>query len=224
MKKTILPVLLIIILLPQENEAQILRNVGIKTGISISKQNWTDKSSEVTLDKDYRTGLNFALNLEWFNNEYITLITDIGYVQKGFKEDIMMTSIDNPESGPLKTFKTRFDYLYFSPQLKIRKEFNNIIPYIFFGPGIDYQLSYKSDFDMSAIEKDFEEIIFGLNYGLGITYRINKIGISLEFANLYDLTDIINTQPTQNSSGLKIKNNAFIIDLGINYYLKQKER
>jgi len=168
MKKTVLLTFLIVLFVFQETNAQILRDVGIKTGISISKQNWTYKSGEMTLEKDYRTGLNFALNLEWFNNDYITLITDIGYIQKGFKEEIMMTSIDNPESGPLKTFKTRFDYLYFSPQLKIRKEFNKIIPYVFFGPRIDYQLSYKSDFDLSAIEKDFEEIIFGL-----ISLRIN---------------------------------------------------
>ena len=224
MKKTALLTLLIVSFSFQKTNAQILRDVGIKTGISISKQNWASNSIDKVLMKDYRTGLNFSLNLEWFNNDFVTLITDIGYIQKGFNEEIMMTTPDNPESGPLKTFDTRFDYMFFSPQLKIRKEFNDLIPYIFVGPRIDYQLSYKSDFDLSVIEKDFEELIFGLNYGLGIAYRIKGIGISLEFTNLYDFTDVMNTQPAQNTTGLKITNNAFTINLGINYYLKQKDK
>ena len=223
MKKIAILTLLIVSFILQKTNAQILRDVGIKTGISISKQNWTYNSIDKVLKKDYRIGLNIALNFEWFNNDYVTLITDIGYIQKGFKEEIMMTTVDNPESGPLKTFDTRFDYMYFSPQLKIRKEFNDFIPYVFAGPRIDYQLFYKSDFELSVIEKDFEKIIFGLNYGLGIAYRIKGIGISLEFTNFYDFTNIMNTQPTQNTTGLKIRNNAFTINLGIHYYLKQKD-
>ncbi|GEM_PF-2037127 len=223
MKKTVFLLLLIVLFVFRETNAQILRDIGIKTGISISNQNWTHKSIERTQKKDYRIGLNFALNLEWFNNNYFTMITDIGYIQKGFNEDVTITSIDNPESGYLKTFKTEFDYLYFSPQLKIRKEFNKITPYAFVGPRIDYQSTYKSDFNLSSIENDFEKIIFGLNYGLGINYRINKIDIGLEFTNIYDFTNLINTQATQNTSGLKIKNNAFTIDFGFNFHFKQKK-
>lgn len=216
--------LFIVSFISQEINAQILRDIGIKTGTSISKQNWTYNSINVEQNKDYRTGLNFALNLEWFNNDYVTLMTDIGYIQKGTKEEIMSTTIDNPESKSSKTFDTRFDYLYFSPQLKIRKEFNKLTPYVFVGPRIDYYLSSKSDFDLSVVEKYFKEIMFGLNYGIGIAYRIKGIGLSLEFTNFYDFTDIMNTQPTQNNAGLKIKNNAFTIDLGINYYFKQKDK
>ena len=115
MKRIVLLIFLILPFIFQKTNAQILRSVGTKTGISISKQTWTFNSPDKTLKKDNRIGLNFALNLEWFNNDYVTLITDIGYIQKGFKEGIMMTTVDNPEGGALKTLDTRFDYLYFSP-------------------------------------------------------------------------------------------------------------
>ncbi len=224
MKKTLFLTFLIILFIIQKTNAQVIRSVGIKSGISLSKQTWTYKIIDKKLKKDNRIGLNLALNFEWFNNDYFTLITDIGYIQKGCKEEIMMTTVDNPESGPLKTFDTRFDYLYFSPQLKFRKEFARIVPYVFVGPRIDYQLSYKSDFDYSVIENNFEKIILGLNYGLGVEYLIKGIGLNVEFHHFYDFTDIMNTDQTQTNTGGKIKNNALTINLGIKYYLKQKDK
>ena len=224
MKKTILLSILIASFIIQKTNSQVIRNVEIESGISLSKQTWTYKSIDHTLKKDNRIGLNLSVKLEWFNYDYLTLITDMGYIQKGCKEEIMMTTPDNPESGPLKTFDTRFDYFYFSPQLKIRKEFNRIIPYIYAGPRIDYQLSYNSDFDLSNIETDFEKIILGVNYGIGIEYSLKGIGINFRFTNFYDFTDIMNTEPAQNYSGMIIKNNAFTFNLGIKYYLKQKDK
>ena len=121
MKKTALLTFLILLFVFQKTNAQVLRDVGLKSGISISKQTWIYGNGGMTFDKDYRTGMDFALNLEWFNHDYITLITDVGYIQKGFKEEIMMTTPDNPESGPLKTIKTRFEYLYLVHNLKSEK-------------------------------------------------------------------------------------------------------
>lgn len=223
MKKIAILIILITSSISQQINAQIIKEIGIKTGASVSKQNWTYKSINVEQDKDYRTGLNVALNLEWFNSDYVTLLSEIGYIQKGTKEKIMSSSVGDPATPLSKTFETRFDYLYFSPQLKIRKDFNKLTPYVFVGPRIDYYLSSKSDFDLSVVEKQFKEIMYGLNYGVGIAYRIKQISLGLEFANFYDFTDVMNTQPTQNNTGLKIKNNAFTINLGINYYFKNKD-
>ena len=216
--------LLIVLSITQKSNAQLLKDVGIKTGICFSNQDWTYKISDRTLEKDYRTSLNLALSLEWFDREIITLVTDVRYIQKGFQEKKIVREPRDPEHGHYKMFKTRFDYLTFSPQLKVRKEINKVIPYIYIGPRIDYYLSYKSDFDLSRIENDFKKIIFGLNYGLGISYRIKDIGISLEYTHFYDFTNAIHTQTTANTTGIIIKNNAYTIDLGINYFLKQKEK
>ncbi len=222
MKKSILLTIIIALVFNMGIRSQIIKDIGIKSGLSLSQQTWSAKSIDFERKKDYRMGLNFALNLEWFDNKYFTLITDIGYIQKGCKEEIMITSESSPETGPLKTYDTRFDYIYFSPQIKVRKEFKRIIPYIFVGPRIDYQLSYKSDFNLSVIENDFEEIIFGLNYGLGIEYTIKKFGIDVQFTNFYDFTDIMNSYSTPDSGGLIIRNNAYTVNIGIKYYLKLK--
>lgn len=215
-------ILLIVSSITQKSHAQLLKDIGIKTGISFSNQNWTYKVSDRTLKKDYRTSLNLALSLEWFDSEVITLVTDVRYIQKGFQEKKIVREPRDPQHGRYKLFKTRFDYLTFSPQLKVRKEINKVIPYIYIGPRIDYYLTYQSDFDFSRIENDFKKILFGLNYGLGIAYRIKDIGISLEYTHFYDFTDAIHTQTTENTTEIMIKNNAYAIDLGINYYLKQK--
>jgi len=224
MKKIVFLTLLIVLSISQKSNAQLLKDVGIKTGILFSNQQWTYIIGDRTLEKDFRTSLNFAVNLELLNKEVITLVTDIRYIQKGFQEKKIVRTPNTPESGQMKMYKTRFDYFTFCPQLKVRKEINKVIPYIYVGPRIDFFLSYKSDYDLSPIENDLEKIVLGFNYGLGISYRIKEIGISIEFTKLYDFTYIVHTQPGPNSAGLKIKNNAFTIDFGINYYLKQKEK
>ncbi|MCK9451080.1 MAG: PorT family protein [Bacteroidales bacterium] len=224
MKKIMLLILLIVSSIAQKSNAQLLKDVGIKTGICFSNQNWTYKISDRTYEKDYRTSLNLALSLEWFDNEIITLVTDVRYIQKGFQEEKIVREPRDPEHGRYKMYKTRFDYLTFSPQLKVRKEINKVIPYVYIGPRIDYYLSYESDYDLSPLENDFKRIIVGLNYGLGISYRIKDIGISVEFTHFYDFTDVLNTQTNANMTGIIIKNNAYAIDLGINYFLKQKEK
>jgi len=209
----------------------ILRNIGIKTGTSISNQNWTLKFADGQTinnflgDEDYITGLNFALNIEWFNGDYITLITDIGYIQKGFKVDVPIVNFEQPNRGTqVEPLKLKINYLYFSPQLKIRKDFNKLTPYAFVGPRIDYQLSYKANLfekEFSDIEKDFNERLLGLNYGLGMTYRINETAVNLEIANFYDFTKTMDTKPTQNEAGRSIQTNVFALNLGITYFLKQ---
>lgn len=222
MKTKVMLTLLSVLFISPIIHGQVLKGYGIKTGLSFSTQNWFYENPDFEIKNDYKTGLNISMNLEWFSNDHFSLLTDVGYIQKGYKNEIMMTTPDNPENGPLETVYSRFDYLYFSPQLKIRKEFNALIPYAFVGPRIDYQLPYKSDIDLSAIDKDFKEILFGLDYGVGIQYVNRKVGISLEFANFYDFANMMNTQPSQNKAGLRIKNNAYAFVFGFHYYLKER--
>ncbi len=222
MKKSLMLLLAIVTLIVTEIDAQIIRNTGIQSGISISKQSWLYKSTNNKSIKDYRVGLNLVINCEWFDNEYFSVLTDLGYIQKGCKEKIENTTASQPEGdGTFKTYDTRFDYLTFSPKFKIRKEIKNIIPFLFIGPRLDYQLSYKSDFNYSQIENDFKKIIWGLNYGIGFEYKSGYIGIAAILQHQYDFTKIINTESSQQNTGLSIKNNAFVINLGVKYYFKK---
>jgi hypothetical protein len=61
--------------------------------------------------------------------------------------------------------------------------------------------------------------ILGLTYGGGVEYQLGKVGILLEFQGQQDFTGIISTEPSVNSTSLKITGNAFAITTGISYKL-----
>ena len=195
---------------------QLVNSIGVKGGISIANQEWDYKSIDSRIEKNNRTGIYSALSLEFFKSKNLSLITDIGFIEKGHKEDIEMTSADSPESGPIKTFDTKFSYFEFVPMLKIRKEIGKLIPYALLGARLDYQLSHKSEIDYSALEKDFNKKIYGLTTGAGIEYKIKKIGINSEFQYQHDFNKVLENER------LEVKNRSLIVSLGIKYDFNSK--
>ncbi len=115
--------------------------------------------------------------------------------------------------------KYRFSYVYLSPMFKVRKEFGGFVPYVFIGPRLDYQLDYPSDLFSKESATYFNDFIFGMTYGLGIEYMFGSFGVGLIFQNQYDFTLAYHHELEDGYiSGLDIKNNAFILDLGLKFY------
>lgn len=203
---------------------QIIKSIGIKEGISIANQTWFYKSIDLTLKKDYRVGFYSAATLEFIKSKNFWLLTDLGYCQKGSKEKMKNTTDYMPEGdGTYKTYNTKFDYLTLCPLLKILYPSSHFIPYALSGLRLDYQLSYKSDFNLKQIENDFHKAILGINFGAGTEYKIKNFGILIEGQYNFDLTKVMNTPSSANSTGLKINNNAFIISAGIKYNINKPE-
>lgn len=219
MRKQALTILLTLTLL--YSTGQVVESIGMKGGISFATQTWAYKSPDFTNKMDYKTGLYSVLTADLFKSRYLCMTADLGFVQKGFQEEIPMTSEEFPEFiSSYKTYKSTINYLTFSPKLSINYDFDKVMVYVFTGPRIDLQTSYKTDY-LTNNFSEFNKMVWGLTYGVGIEYRIKSIGILLEFAGYPDFTTIRKDEPTETSAGLKITGQSYTISTGIKYYLSR---
>jgi hypothetical protein len=198
-------------------QGQTVKSIGIKGGLSIANQPWQYKTINFTPQGYYKTGIYSVLTLELFQHKYLSLLTDLGFIQKGNQIEIEVTTTENPDGGTLTKLKSTINYFTFSPLLKFRYDIKRWTPYVFVGPRIDYQLSYQSEFS-SAIGNEFNKSILGITYGAGVEFRQNKIGMLMEFQHQPDITSVMDKPISSTNTGLKITNNAFVISAGIKYY------
>jgi len=203
-------------------KAQIIKSILLKGGISIANQSWDYKIKSLTVETNKRTGSYSALAFEFIRWKHISLTTEIGYCEKGHKQDIVVTTINFPEGIEKETYNTRFSYFQVAPLLRGGYEVENLLLFGILGLRMDYHLSYQSDFDLTPIEKDFNKSIYGLTAGGGVEYKLKNVGIQLEFQYQYDFNEALVVSENSTYSGLEIKNQAILISLGGRYYFHKK--
>ncbi len=205
-------------------KGQVIKCIGIKGGVSVANQTWHFKSIDETLNKENGQGFYGAVSLEFLKSKYFSLTTDFGYCAKGNTEKVLNTTIDMPEGdGTYETFDTKFNYLTFSPMLRMRYETTHFIPYALLGLRMDYQLSYESDFNYQLIEDEFNKTIWGANFGAGLEYKFKQCGIFIEGQYQYDFSNVLDIPASANNTGIEVKNQAFVICAGLKYYFVKKE-
>jgi hypothetical protein len=198
---------------------QVIESIGVKGGISISNQTYDYRSLGFTYKYDYKVGLYSALTAELFKGKYLSLSTDIGFVQKGMQQEVEEITAEFPEgTGEYIIWETTIGYISLSPMLKGFYDFNRFTTYALIGPRIDYRIKYESNFS-SHIINETNKLIWGITYGAGAEYKIKKFGIILEFLGHPDFTAIMDKKTSDGYSGLKITGNSYIITTGIKYHL-----
>ncbi len=219
MKKAFLLTSLIIFMATTALQAQLLKSIGIQPGIVWAKQSWDYKDISVEDNSLYRTGFHMGVNVEFLQHEYFSLLAEAGFIEKGNNLEVEITTPDTPDgTGETMIIKTTIRYAYLSPMFKARKEFGGFVPYLFAGPRIDYQLSYTSDL-LAGLEDDLNKFILGLSYGLGLEVMFGPVGVAAVFQHQYDLSKLYNKEAVEGEyTGLSIKNNAFVLDLGVRFY------
>ncbi|MCD4724680.1 MAG: PorT family protein [Bacteroidales bacterium] len=223
MKKAFLLTSLIIFMATAALQAQVVKSIGLQPGIVWAKQSRDYKDISIEDYLSYRTGFHMGVNLEFLQHEYFSILAEGGFIQKGNKMEVNVSTPEGLLTGETKIFKTSIKYAYLSPMFKLRKEFGGFVPYLFAGPRIDYQLSYTSDL-LAGLENDLNKLIFGLSYGLGLEYMFGPVGVAAVFQHQYDLSKLYNKEAVEGEyTGLSIKNNAFVLDLGVRFYLGKDE-
>ncbi len=199
--------------------SQVIESVGFKAGISLANQTWKYKSVSNETVYDYKSGFCGILSAELLKSRYLSFTSDLGYFQKGMQYKVLNTSPEFPEGdGTYTTYKSSYQYLSLSPMLKAFYNLNNFGFYALLGPRVDYRLAYQSD-DTDMVLGESKKGILGLTYGGGVEYQLDRVGILLEFQGQPDFTGIIDTEPSEDSTGLKITGNAFTITTGISFKL-----
>jgi len=210
---------LVVFLFPIILNAQINTRLGAKPGLSLANQDWKFKATGNSRETNIRPGIYFGLFSEFGLSNKLSIVADLGYVQKGSVEKVEITTIDQPEgTGEFVKFDSRFDFVSFSPALQFSSQMKKIRPFAFVGPRLDYYLGYKSDHNLDALKDDFSNTIFGISAGIGAGYKHGKIEVSLNLQYQYDFNHLLD-YISLGGQGLTIDNNTFIISLGCAYVL-----
>jgi len=186
--------------------------LGVKLGLSLANQEF-DYTNIDGLDFKYRTGLAAGVSAEFFNDRTVSLVAEVDYIQKGFKEEHVITVGDGPQPVGTISNDNRFDYLSIPLYAKITWRKPVVAPYILLGFRFDYLLSYKTDTNWyDDIYSDFKDYDLGGSFGVGGEYKISsKYKVLLEgryspAASYAYKTDL-----------LKINNRAFEILAGVQF-------
>jgi len=197
---------------------QFIDNYGLKLGAGLSNQYWdykNDMFSNLSGWNDNKVGFIGQVYAEKNIGKFLSFRPVIGYLQKGFVDDITLTTAEGEELA-VKDNKVILHDLSMDLSLKIIPIDKNFKPYIFLGLRGDYLLGYRSviiDFQGENHEldtdlyDDFNKFTLGAIIGFGVLYK-DLIFLDLDY----------NPAMTKNfeSDGLAINNNYFSLTLGVN--------
>ncbi len=189
--------LLINIALSKVVFAQGIQGVGITIGGTRSNQKWNYQVPDIKVKQKYINGFNGSFFLEYLNNDYIRLITEIQFNQKGTK--------DNQVTN--KGAKYRLNYFSFNNFLKIRQEGYDYTPYFLIGPRLEYLFTSNHILPMRPLH-------VSMSMGAGCEFMFWSPWVP--FIELNFNPDLMKayTVPT-----LDIKNKAFELRAGFKYVI-----
>jgi hypothetical protein len=174
MRKTLFIPIFSLCFLSSLAEAQLIRSLGVKAGASAASQDWLYADRDISVDALTRWGLDIGGFIEWFNIPVFSLSSEVHYIQKGFREELPVTSAESPDShGMLLTLSPRVDYLSVPILAKCRFDLGSSSLYILAGPRVDFLLSTK-DAGFGEVLSNFKSREFGATVGLG--YEATKLG------------------------------------------------
>jgi hypothetical protein len=199
--------------------AQVVTNIGIKGGLSFATMTYNFETVGIVGTYDYKTGVYTALTAELFKGKFLSLTTDLGFVQKGMKQKIPVTSPEFPDgNGDYRIWKIARNYVSFSPMLKGFYSFNKLTTYALLGPRLDLTVT-DSQLPYSTMQSKTHKFILGFNYGAGAEYKIGKFAILLECMGHPNLTPVMDQESLDGNSSLKVTGNAYIVTAGLKYCL-----
>jgi opacity protein-like surface antigen len=204
-----------IIIFVTNSQAQIIRGYGIKVGTTISNQDWEYLNSSglsgLSFNSDSRVGINFGIFTELLNVPFISIVTEVNYIQKGMKEEVPVTTASQPDgTGEFVTWNTRVDYINISALGKLRINVGLFTPYVLLGPKIDFEINKTNSLGpVNVVEENFNKNRFGLKVGVGTEINLLSFKLLAEF--LYD-ADFKELYENEN---LKVNSNSFDLRIGI---------
>lgn len=201
---------------------QHIQNIGFKGGVSFAtmsyKYYYSNFNLTINQKNDFKAGIYSAITADFFTGKYVSLTTDLGFVQKGMIRKIPPDFVDS--TGEYSYNKINRDHVCFTPMLKGFYKLNVLTMYALVGPRIDFDVSFAMPPESTMNSKN-PRWLFGLSYGLGIEYRKEKFGILVESQGHPDIIPTVYEKaPSGSSYELTVKQNAFILTAGLKYYFQ----
>jgi hypothetical protein len=140
----------IIMLIFSSAFSQVVQNVGIQTGVSLSNKKFDPESLP---QPQYKPGFYTAITGDFIKHDRLALTGQLGYCNKGYRD-----------------LTRSYDYkaLFFNSLFKIKFNINKIVsPYAIAGLRCDYKLNYLSKTTYA----------FGFSYGVGLKFEHIKFRV-----------------------------------------------
>lgn len=200
-------------------KAQIIDNYGIRIGAGLSDEYWNYKTFNLDEEgwqgnKISFTGQVFA---EKYLGKYLSILPAIGYIQKGYVDDIKWVALDgSPVEITTVNNRVVFHDLSMDVSFKIMPFQKKIKPYLLLGLRGDYLMDYRGvivNFQGENLElnkdlyNDYNKFTLGGILGAGISYH-ELLFMDLEY----------NPSITKNfdSSFMAIHDSYFSLSMGMN--------
>jgi hypothetical protein len=216
-KKSILVLLVFLSLAFNVSSQFTIDKYGVKLGVGFSSQLWDDKiSSFVSTRKDYKAGISALISAEKQLNEFFSVRSELGYVQKGFKNDLDIAM--DSSTLKVKGLNVTYHNVAFNLGMKLIPFKATVVPYVVIGLRTDYMLSFK---DIVTTEPNSGAEISVYKNEIDKFHAINLSGIvafGLEYKNMlyieYEYCPF--TTNSYNDASLKIRDLYRSISIGYN--------
>jgi hypothetical protein len=214
-------ILILLLALALQVQAQAIRSIGIKAGPSLARQTFerVESNQEVISDTWNQTkGASAALSIEWLNLENVSVVTDLGFAQKGSANSATQFLTDIPG---LNTSDMQSNYAYVQGLLKVRVPIGLVSPYLAAGPRGDFFLDQNSGSNLD--DDNFTPFIAGATFAAGLELRLLRVSLLAEAQYHLDFKDaytFIEEEPNAPRIENTLRNRAVLLQAGLVFHLK----
>ncbi|MCE4564472.1 PorT family protein [Maribellus sp. CM-23] len=195
---------------------QVADRLGVSLGTSYASQKWQYRNISNDMEHEYKVGLQAFVFAEKDLAEMMSLLTGLGYIQKGFKDEFVFTFPD-ASVADVRNDKVVLHNLALDLGVKIRPFSSTHLPYLLLGGRADYLLSYK---DAVIVEP---ESGIKINVYEPALEKFNKfnvsalVGLGIEFNDFLFFELEYNPGLTRNfkSEGLTVRDQCWGAKLGV---------
>lgn len=202
--------------------AQVIKSIGIKSGMALSNQKWQYSQFDQLFKVENHTGFYGVITADFITKPHWELSVDLGYYQNFGRVVNEITPYKLTEIG--EEFDMKYGFITLSPIVKFKTSFHSFTPYLCFGPRMDNFISGLSNDGANFFKTEVSKTLWGINYGIGISYSLHTISIIVEYQYFYSFNYMINQAAKISSDTFiydKVKFNSQILSLGIKYHFKK---
>jgi len=178
---------------------------GLKAGLTSSTVSITRAENRIRR----REGFVVMAFAEWLEASYVSLLTEVGYAQRGYTAILPVTE---GASVVAERRPVRFDHLTVAALAQVRYPGTVVEPYVVAGPRGDVFLGGKSALGQDLTLDGYEPVAFGATVGAGVEVgtEVLPVPMFLEVRYNADLTDSLACCPDE-----EMRHRAVDILLGI---------
>jgi hypothetical protein len=195
------------------------QTINIQAGTSLSKLDWV--MDETNYFNNTLIGYSAFAGIDYMDSRYFNLSSNLGYVRKGGRDKIIYINLYGVETGT-DYMNASLDYLSFNTAVDVKVPINNIVPYLCFGPRIDFLIMHHRLYNGIDDMGGLNSVSYGLLFGGGIKYDMPTIQFGIKAEYYLNFNKVAEWSP-QNNLNYDIKDNTLLLSVTIGFKLAKAQ-